>query len=141
MLCWFLPYINRNQPQVYICPLPFELPSHLLPHSTPLSCHRAPVLYSNFPLAIYSTRGSIYMGRSPGERNSHLLQYSCLKNSIEQRSLAGCSPWGHRVGLSLYVSALLSQCIPAFPHWVHKSILYICISIPALQIGSSVLFL
>ena len=51
------------------------------------------------------------MGRSPGERNSHLLQYSCLKNSIEQRSLAGCSPWGHRVGLSLNVcvSATLSM--------------------------------
>ena len=22
ILCWFLPYINRNQPQVYICPFP-----------------------------------------------------------------------------------------------------------------------
>ena len=21
ILCWFLPYINMNQPQVYVCPL------------------------------------------------------------------------------------------------------------------------
>ena len=36
MLCWFLPYINMNQPYVYICPLLLEPPSHLLPHPTPL---------------------------------------------------------------------------------------------------------
>ena len=30
MLCWFLPYINMDQPQVYICPLLLEPPS-LLP--------------------------------------------------------------------------------------------------------------
>ena len=28
ILCWFLPYINMNQPEVYLCPLPLELPSH-----------------------------------------------------------------------------------------------------------------
>ena len=28
ILCWFLPYINMNQPQVYMCPLPLEPPSH-----------------------------------------------------------------------------------------------------------------
>ena len=61
MLCWFLPYINTNQPQVYICPLPVQLRSHLLPHSTPLSCHRAPVLCSNFPLAICFTYGNVYV--------------------------------------------------------------------------------
>ena len=26
--CWFLPYIDMNQPQVNICPLTLELPSH-----------------------------------------------------------------------------------------------------------------
>ena len=30
VLCWFLLNINMNQPQVYICPLPLEPPSHLL---------------------------------------------------------------------------------------------------------------
>ena len=34
-------------------------------------------------------------GRS-GEGNGYPLQYSCLKNSHGQRSLAGYSPWGHK---------------------------------------------
>ena len=29
VLCWFLPYINMNQPQGYVCPLPLELLSLL----------------------------------------------------------------------------------------------------------------
>ena len=36
------------------------------------------------------------LGRSPGEGHGNPLQYSCLKNSHGQRSLAGCSPWGHK---------------------------------------------
>ena len=32
-------------------------------------------------------------GRSPGEGNGNPLQYSCLKNPMDQRSLAGYSPW------------------------------------------------
>ena len=58
ILCWFLPCINMSQPQVYKCPLPLELPSHLLAHPPPpvvtehrfeLLCHTAvpdlPVLH------------------------------------------------------------------------------------------------
>ena len=33
-------------------------------------------------------------GRSPGERNGNPLQYSCLGNPMEGRSLVGYSPWG-----------------------------------------------
>ena len=33
-------------------------------------------------------------GRSPGEGNGNTLQYSCLKKSHGQKSLAGYSPWG-----------------------------------------------
>ena len=36
------------------------------------------------------------LGRSPGEGNGHPLQYSCLENPRGQRSLEGCSPWGHK---------------------------------------------
>ena len=36
------------------------------------------------------------LGRSPGGGHGNPLQYSCLENPHEQRSLAGCSPWGHR---------------------------------------------
>ena len=40
-------------------------------------------------------------GRSPGEENGNLLQYSCLGQRTEepvhgQRSLAGCSPCGRK---------------------------------------------
>ena len=41
-LCWFLPYINMNQPEVYIWPLPFILP----PPSPKPGCHGAPSLSS-----------------------------------------------------------------------------------------------
>ena len=33
-------------------------------------------------------------GRSPVEGNGNPLQYSCLENPHEQRSLAGHIPWG-----------------------------------------------
>ena len=40
-------------------------------------------------------RGSILgLGRSPGEGNYNPLQYSCVENPHEQRSLAGYSPQG-----------------------------------------------
>ena len=41
--------------------------------------------------------GSILGWRgSPGEGNGSPLQYSCLENPMEQRSLVGYSPWGHK---------------------------------------------
>ena len=41
--------------------------------------------------------GSItWLGRSPGEGHGNPLQYSCLENPHEQRSLAGYSPRGHK---------------------------------------------
>jgi len=33
-------------------------------------------------------------GRSPGEGNGNPLQYSCLENPMDKRSLAGYSSWG-----------------------------------------------
>ena len=35
-------------------------------------------------------------GRSLGEGNGNPLQYSCLENPMEGRSLVGYSPWGHK---------------------------------------------
>ena len=35
-------------------------------------------------------------GRSPGGGHGNPLQYSCLENPHGQRSLVGCSPWGHK---------------------------------------------
>ena len=36
------------------------------------------------------------LGRSPGEGNGNPLQYSCLRESHGQRSLAGYSPWDRK---------------------------------------------
>ena len=33
---------------------------------------------------------------SPGEVNGNPLQYSCLENSMDGRSLVGYSPWGRK---------------------------------------------
>ena len=41
ILCWPLPYIKMNKPQIYIYPLSTETPSHLPSHLTPLDCHKA----------------------------------------------------------------------------------------------------
>ena len=45
-----------------------------------------------------STPGS---GRSPGEGTDNPLQYSCLGNPRDRRSLAGYSPWGHKSWIQL----------------------------------------
>ena len=41
------------------------------------------------------------LGRSPGGGHVNPLQYSCLENPYGQKSLAGYSPRGHRVGHDL----------------------------------------
>ena len=35
-------------------------------------------------------------GRSPGVGNGNPLQYSCLENSMERKSLADYDPWGRK---------------------------------------------
>ena len=92
------------------------------------------------------------LGRSPGEGHGNPLQYSCLENPCGQRSLVGCSPWGCK---ELDTTEWLSmrarththtQCIyvnpnlPVLPLPTPVSILYTCVSIPALEIGSYVPF-
>ena len=37
------------------------------------------------------------LGKSPGGGYGNPLQYSCLENPHGQKSLAGYSPWGHKV--------------------------------------------
>ena len=36
------------------------------------------------------------LGRSTGQGHGNPLQYSCLENPGEQRSLEGYSPWSHK---------------------------------------------
>ena len=40
-------------------------------------------------------RNSMDLGEADGEGSGTPLQYSCLENSMDGRSLIGCSPWGH----------------------------------------------
>ena len=44
ILWWFLPYIDMNQKQVYMCPPILNPSSFFPPHPIPLFCPRAPTL-------------------------------------------------------------------------------------------------
>ena len=94
-------------------------------------------LVNNLP-AIHVDLGLIPgLGRSPGEGKGYPLQYSGLENSMDrgtwQATVHGVLKSWTRLDdfHSLYSS---------FPRCVHTSVLYICISIPALKIGSPVPF-
>ena len=55
--------------------------------------------YGKEPACNVGDLGSVLeLGRSPGGGYGNPLQYSCLENPHGQRSLAGHSPWGDRVG-------------------------------------------
>ena len=64
--CWFLPYINMNQSQVYICLFLCKTLSHLPPHP-PLpqlvTEHwvELPLSHSKYPMAICFTYGKVYV--------------------------------------------------------------------------------
>ena len=64
------------------------------------------------------------LGRSPGEGHGNPLQYSCLENPHEQRSLVGYSPCGHKESdtteqLTLFLDhQCLSVCSVAGTVWV-----------------------
>ena len=57
------------------------------------------LVVKNLPASAGDTidRGSVPgSGRSTGVGNSNPLQYSCLENSMNRRSLESFSPWGHK---------------------------------------------
>ena len=62
ILCWPLPYISVNQPQVYISPVAPKYPSHF-PALEVVTEHWVGllVLFSRFPLALYFTYGLVYV--------------------------------------------------------------------------------
>ena len=67
ILCWFLPYNNMNQPEVYIC-----LGSPGGSDGKESACNAEdPGLSSR-------------LVRSPGEGNGYPLQYSCLENPMDR---------------------------------------------------------
>ena len=73
-------------------------------------------------------------GRSPGEGNGYLLQYTCLEISMD-RSLAGYSPWGRKesdtteqLTLSLSIITMPDTCPNLHP--TIPSIMLQCIHYP-----------
>jgi len=153
MLYWFLLYINLIQPYVYTCTLPCKSPSHFQPHPIPAGCHRAPglsslMLYSKFPLAIFFTWGNRGWMASPIQWtwvwvNSGSWWWTGRPGVLQ---FMGSQRVGHDwatelnwTELNVCFNATFSICLTfTFPHHVHKSDLYGCVSITALQIGSSV---
>ena len=56
-----------------------------------------PWWFSGKESACNADSGSIPgLGRSPGEGNGYTLEYSCLENPMDQKSLAGYSPQSHK---------------------------------------------
>ena len=58
ILCWFLPHIIVNQPQVYLHPLPHEPPSHLPP---PTPSHPSRLLQSPHLSSLSHTANSHWL--------------------------------------------------------------------------------
>ena len=68
------------------------------------------------PSAMHETQvRSLGWEDSPGERNGNPLQYSCLENPMNQRTLMGYSPWSRkrvRYNLALNSNSKFSQDLP-----------------------------
>ena len=114
ILCWFLPDINMNQPQVYLCPLPLEPLFHLS-----LGCYGAlfefPESHSKFALTIYFVYGNVYVFKG-----------SFLISACEVGGLV-CPP--------PYVTLLCTACLPSsFPFLLFLP------SLPSLQQFLSLFF-
>ena len=71
-------------------------------------CITITLLHRAFQLALVEKNSSVNvgdirdvglipgLGRFPEGGHGNPLQYSCLENPHGWRSLAGCSPWGHK---------------------------------------------
>ena len=121
--------INHN----YTC-IPSLLSLPPLPHPTPLYHQRVPgwapcVIQQLFTSCLFYTGQCVCM----------LILLSpfiplCCTATFHQLSIL------HRT-VCMYVDATFSiHPTVSLPHYVHKSIHYICVSVPSLQIGSSVQF-
>ena len=76
-------------------------------------------LIKNLPAMWETQVWSLSQGRSPGEGNGNPLQYSCLENSTDRRSLVGYSPWGCKD------SDLTEQLTPSLSLHIVSEIVYL----------------
>ena len=73
-------------------------------------------LVKNLPAIQETLVRFLGLGRSHGWRHGNSLQYSCLENPHEQRSLVDYSPWGHK---ELDTTGRLSIALTEkYLHWV-----------------------
>ena len=147
MLCWFLLYNKVNQLQLHIYPLPLEPLCHPTRYpSQPSRPSQSTKLNSLFYTAashyIFYIRQCICMCVCVCINLCVcVLSRSVMSDSLQPHGLQPTRllcPWdspGRNTGVGCLC---YSQFIPfSPPPCVHKSIVYVCVSIPALQIGSS----
>ena len=83
-------------------------------------------MIKNPPAIAGDTRdsGSISrLGRSPGEGNGNLLQYSCLENSMDRGAWWARGPWCHKES---NVMEHTCACIPSIHSSIHPFIISVC---------------
>ena len=103
---WLLPCINMNWPQVYMCPLHPEHPSHLHPHTIPSGCHRALALG-----ALLHTSNSHWLSIS------HMLMYICFSAILSNHPTLFFSYWVQKSVLYVCVSfaaLYIGSSVPSF---------------------------
>ena len=168
--CQFLLYHNVNRLCVYIYSL------DLFPTSTPESQPSRSTqstelsslcqLYSRLPLAIWFTRGSVYMSRGASGKEPACQCRRCKRHRFDpwvreiswrrawqpipvflpgefhgQRNLVGYSPFRSDITeVNQHARNLLAQPTLPFLPSAHMTVLYICVSIPALDIRLSIPF-
>ena len=146
---WFLPRINMNQPYVHIFSLSWTpLALHTSYH--PSSCQRALGLSS----LCHAANSHWLSGFTYGNVSVSVLFY--FNAILSMLSILSISMLFYH-WLVLHMVMCLFQCYSinatlsnrcysiysikstlSFPHCVHKSVLYVCISIAVLKTGSSV---
>ena len=81
-------------------------------------------MVKNLPANSRDTDSIPGLRRPLGGGNGNPLQYSCLINSIDKRSLVGYSPWGYKVSdvtELLNTHTVTKAQAPGLPGWVSRS--------------------
>jgi len=120
VLWWFLPYIDINQPWVYMCPTLLNTPSTSLPNPIPLGCPRAPALSALLHASNLHWSSILHMVIYMFQCYSLISSHPCLlPHSPKVCSLLLCTP--------MFITALFTiartwkqpRC-PSADKWIRK---------------------